>query len=497
MKGCSMEHDDGDLGAVVRASSFYSKPLRISPCDSNIRPIMGDKESANGKSSQFSFGLRTFSAVELQSNWSNGFYNGNLLRSESTSSSVFENIETTSSIYAATAESPSSSTFSSVISTQKKKTENEQRYGCSSISFNGKEVVKHEFCQNLDQIKPDMSKLAANLSSPPRSSLQIPHQQDTNSDAGLPKPLLSNYQQDERSNHSTSEKEGDCCSSRIQTDSTSVDSLAKTASSKIQGSKRRKTQQKRIACVPASGGSFNKPGGEGVPSDLWAWRKYGQKPIKGSPYPRGYYRCSSSKGCPARKQVERSNTDPTMLVITYACDHNHAWPTHRNALAGSTRHNMSADKKTATQCKDLENNNINNNHVHPVCTKKSHSHQSSPAGENPVLYNPINIVASGEDAEEKHASNSLEIHHHVGESNLDIVEPNDQNAGFHLFRSDYMYDDFFADLGEVPDYLKVFARHFADDKSDDETAASTVVDPFNLFNWSSESFVESKKGNGS
>ncbi|GAB4824859.1 hypothetical protein Ancab_007728 [Ancistrocladus abbreviatus] len=42
----------------------------------------------------------------------------------------------------------------------------------------------------------------------------------------------------------------------------------------------------------------------------------------------GYYRCSSSKskGCPARKQVERSRVDPTMLIITYASDHNHPVP---------------------------------------------------------------------------------------------------------------------------------------------------------------------------
>lgn len=52
---------------------------------------------------------------------------------------------------------------------------------------------------------------------------------------------------------------------------------------------------------------------------------------------RGYYRCSSSKGCSARKQVERSRTDPNMLVITYTSEHNHPWPTHRNTLAGSTR----------------------------------------------------------------------------------------------------------------------------------------------------------------
>ncbi|KAL2245648.1 UNVERIFIED_CONTAM: putative WRKY transcription factor 69, partial [Sesamum indicum] len=41
----------------------------------------------------------------------------------------------------------------------------------------------------------------------------------------------------------------------------------------------------------------------------------------------GYYRCSSSKGCPARKQVERSRLDPTTLLITYSCDHNHPLPT--------------------------------------------------------------------------------------------------------------------------------------------------------------------------
>lgn len=107
--------------------------------------------------------------------------------------------------------------------------------------------------------------------------------------------------------------------------------------------KRRKSQTKKVVCIPApvapppGVGGRPSTSGEVVPSDLWAWRKYGQKPIKGSPYPRGYYRCSSSKGCSARKQVERSRTDPSMLVITYTSDHNHPWPTHRNALAGSIR----------------------------------------------------------------------------------------------------------------------------------------------------------------
>ncbi|KAJ1405974.1 WRKY domain [Sesbania bispinosa] len=78
--------------------------------------------------------------------------------------------------------------------------------------------------------------------------------------------------------------------------------------------------------------------GDGVcDADAWAWRKYGQKPIKGSPYPRSYYRCSSSKGCLARKQVERSNLDPGVFLVTYTAEHNHPQPTRRNSLAGSTR----------------------------------------------------------------------------------------------------------------------------------------------------------------
>lgn len=39
----------------------------------------------------------------------------------------------------------------------------------------------------------------------------------------------------------------------------------------------------------------------------------------------------------ARKQVERSPTDPTVFVVTYTAEHDHPMPTHRNSLAGTTR----------------------------------------------------------------------------------------------------------------------------------------------------------------
>ncbi|GAB2224129.1 hypothetical protein Drorol1_Dr00004876 [Drosera rotundifolia] len=100
-----------------------------------------------------------------------------------------------------------------------------------------------------------------------------------------------------------------------------------TPSPQAHRAKKRKNVIKKVCHVPA----------EGLSSDMWAWRKYGQKPIKGSPYPRGYYRCSSLKGCLARKQVERNRSDPKMFIVTYTGEHNHPMPTHRNSLAGSTR----------------------------------------------------------------------------------------------------------------------------------------------------------------
>ncbi|KAK7315147.1 hypothetical protein VNO77_33680 [Canavalia gladiata] len=105
-------------------------------------------------------------------------------------------------------------------------------------------------------------------------------------------------------------------------------------------SRKRKSQQKRMVCHVTA---------DNLSADLWAWRKYGQKPIKGSPYPRNYYRCSSCKGCAARKQVERSTTEPNMFIVTYTGDHKHAKPVHRNSLAGSTRSKPSTTRLPAHQ----------------------------------------------------------------------------------------------------------------------------------------------------
>lgn len=84
-------------------------------------------------------------------------------------------------------------------------------------------------------------------------------------------------------------------------------------------SKKRKLKLKRVVRVPAISMKI-----ADIPPDDYSWRKYGQKPIKGSPHPRGYYKCSTIRGCPARKHVERAVDDAAMLIVTYEGEHNHS-----------------------------------------------------------------------------------------------------------------------------------------------------------------------------
>nr|WAW38367.1 WRKY57-like protein [Mentha canadensis] len=56
--------------------------------------------------------------------------------------------------------------------------------------------------------------------------------------------------------------------------------------------------------------------------DGYRWRKYGQKAVKNSPFPRSYYRCTNSK-CMVKKRIERSSEDPSVVITTYEGQHCH------------------------------------------------------------------------------------------------------------------------------------------------------------------------------
>ncbi|KAK6157871.1 hypothetical protein DH2020_012119 [Rehmannia glutinosa] len=96
--------------------------------------------------------------------------------------------------------------------------------------------------------------------------------------------------------------------------------------------------------------------------DGYRWRKYGQKVVKGNPYPRSYYKCTS-QGCNVRKHVERAATDPKAVITTYEGKHTHDVPaaktsSHSTTTAASQlrQHSALIDAQMANRRMEFKNN---------------------------------------------------------------------------------------------------------------------------------------------
>ncbi|XP_015880067.3 WRKY transcription factor 71 [Ziziphus jujuba] len=124
--------------------------------------------------------------------------------------------------------------------------------------------------------------------------------------------------------------------------------------------------------------------------DGYRWRKYGQKAVKNSPYPRSYYRCTTQK-CGVKKRVERSYQDPSIVITTYEGQHNHQCPaTLRGNATGmlSTSLLASAASGRPSLPHEFLTQFLPMNHHH------HHHHQHNQAGQQPsnsMLYSNLNI----------------------------------------------------------------------------------------------------------
>ncbi|KAE9605371.1 putative transcription factor WRKY family [Lupinus albus] len=83
---------------------------------------------------------------------------------------------------------------------------------------------------------------------------------------------------------------------------------------KRRGGRLKKKTQPRFA--------FQTRSANDILDDGYRWRKYGQKAVKNSIYPRSYYRCTHHT-CNVKKQVQRLSNDTSIVVTTYDGIHNH------------------------------------------------------------------------------------------------------------------------------------------------------------------------------
>lgn len=197
---------------------------------------------------------------------------------------------------------------------------------------------------------------------------------------------------------------------------------------------------------------------------------------------RGYYRCSSSKGCSARKQVERSRNDPNILVITYTSDHNHPWPTQRNALAGSTR--AQAMKKDGASSKSSPSTPT----PKPTNSKEEAKEIDKDKGSAIISGGSSSITPSSVKWEEIEKIEKPTINTADREFDQDFSH---QSYGPVQLECDQP-DDFFADLGELePDSLSImFSEGFTGGKLEEERVNKSM-DPFSSpFDCSGNSFGE-------
>ncbi|KAL6983424.1 WRKY Transcription Factor [Sarracenia purpurea var. burkii] len=110
--------------------------------------------------------------------------------------------------------------------------------------------------------------------------------------------------------------------------------------------------------------------------DGYNWRKYGQKHVKGSEYPRSYYKCTHPN-CPVKKKVERS-LDGQVTEIIYKGQHNHQLPqtSKRAKDIGNPTGNLNNQEHSASAMKG-QTGNSNKLKEHTLLIKDQESSQAA------------------------------------------------------------------------------------------------------------------------
>ncbi|KAL2602976.1 hypothetical protein R1flu_017232 [Riccia fluitans] len=138
----------------------------------------------------------------------------------------------------------------------------------------------------------------------------------------------------------------------------SLSALTNTAL-KTQKKKSRSRDRKTKPSVPVQVVKSEEDGR--MPDDGYTWRKYGCKCIKTALFKRSYYRCNAqcsqnrSKKCRAKKTVQQSNADSSILHVVYDAPH--------SCKADAQPQESSPDKSVGNENPDLAEQMLSNDNA--------------------------------------------------------------------------------------------------------------------------------------
>ncbi|KAL5058626.1 hypothetical protein RYX36_030230 [Vicia faba] len=134
--------------------------------------------------------------------------------------------------------------------------------------------------------------------------------------------------------------------------------------------------------------------------DGYNWRKYGQKQVKGSEFPRSYYKCTQPS-CQVKKKVERSH-DGQITEIIYKGSHNHAKP-HSNRLGSIPSNDEILETAEANETCDSvwrSNHSREKDANHNLERKLDGQERTSPPSFTTELSDPAKRAISSDEAKE-------------------------------------------------------------------------------------------------
>lgn len=156
--------------------------------------------------------------------------------------------------------------------------------------------------------------------------------------------------------------------------------------------------------------------------DGYRWRKYGQKYVKGSGYPRSYYKCTE-RDCFVKKQVDQHDDK---ITNTYEGTHNHAPCTSDSPSRKRRRPNISSSSTSSSS---------SSHHPPPPhrdgtrsSTRYANSSSSSSSAQQVTPFASIGKMEGGWKRQRRHTTvPTLNNHHHrIGGSSEHSVDDEEE-----------------------------------------------------------------------